>query len=122
MNNTKIYFRIDRYGNLNDIGIYFQGGNVARILFDRYYLYRNKIEKYMGYKLVWQREGVKGENSSISRISKFGPKSINKFANKSNVERYDFNLDLKQIVEELVKFYKLLILDEIGIMENGDMN
>ncbi len=93
--------------HLKDINLYIEGGNRAREKFDRIRSFKEKIEEYLGYKLVWQRYGESGMKSTTCRIGRFGIFANDIKMYNDGANPYDFDLDVEKVAEELVKFYEV---------------
>ena len=109
-------------GGLLDIGMYFEGGKVAKDNFDKFYAHKNQIEKYMG-KLVWQRDCLFKSGSQTSRISQYSKYAAPSRAPFELIEEirknpYTFNPDdIKAIAKELVKYYEVFVADVLNIFD-----
>ena len=104
--------RVHRCAYLHDICVYL-GNKDAKKIYDRLYLYKNEIEKQIGYELIWDRNNEK----IATRIGRFGkyykkpcPRKLNDpHFDTTNYTNYDFDLDVEKVANELVNIYNVFM-------------
>ena len=96
----QVSIRIHNNMHLNDINIYFHD----KTKFYKLYAFKAYIENKLGYELYW-------DEKSTARAGRFGSYSSDE--NADAVKRFNFDLNIEKIADELVHFYKVVMQDVI---------